>query len=213
MLGVATKSKDKLGDKPADQPSKAKAEEHTSRDQGAEPGAATTTTKLWYAVHTRPKSERVAKVELGREMEAYLPMQTVTRRWSDRYKKIEQPLIPNYVFVLMEEPQKILVYYNPFVLRILSKNGRIAPIPSEEMSLVRQIEASRMPWKFEGGRLRFTPGDHVLFRTGPLAGIEGWVLRNLNESKVYVKVPSFDSYFTVAVEELAVHYRQLFEGK
>ncbi len=54
----------------------------------------------WYAAYTMPKFEKRIYGELVKKnVEAYLPVQQVFRQWSDRVKKIELPLFPNYIFV------------------------------------------------------------------------------------------------------------------
>lgn len=54
----------------------------------------------WYALRTRPKSERMVGKRL--EMESvvhYIPCAGIKRRWSDRVKKLDTPLLENIVLV------------------------------------------------------------------------------------------------------------------
>ena len=50
----------------------------------------------WYAVYTRPRSEKKALITLSEDgYEVYLPLKKTLRQWSDRKKWIEFPLIPS----------------------------------------------------------------------------------------------------------------------
>lgn len=54
----------------------------------------------WFAVYTRSKSEKVVKRLLDQKnIENYLPLQKVTRRYTRKIKSYEIPLISCYIFV------------------------------------------------------------------------------------------------------------------
>ncbi|MEZ4957062.1 MAG: transcription termination/antitermination NusG family protein, partial [Saprospiraceae bacterium] len=52
----------------------------------------------WFAVYTRSKSEKVVKRLLAsKNIECYLPLQKVTRRYTRKIKSYEIPLISCYI--------------------------------------------------------------------------------------------------------------------
>lgn len=63
----------------------------------------------WDMAYTFPKAERKAACKL-REMgvTSFLPLHKVVKQWSDRKKKLELPLFPNYLFI-NRIPQKGLM--------------------------------------------------------------------------------------------------------
>jgi len=47
----------------------------------------------WYALHTKHRHEKLVDARLKvKKIDSYLPLNTVYRRWSDRYKKVEEQL-------------------------------------------------------------------------------------------------------------------------
>ena len=49
--------------------------------------------KIWHALYVRPRSEKkVANELIDMGFEVYLPVITVVRQWSDRRKKVIEPL-------------------------------------------------------------------------------------------------------------------------
>ena len=54
----------------------------------------------WIAVRSKPRAEKVALKQLEKKgMQAYLPLVRQKRKWSDRMKWVELPLLPGYLSV------------------------------------------------------------------------------------------------------------------
>ena len=162
--------------------------------------------KYWYAIYTRTKCEKAVEADISEFCTTYLPLQIVRRKWSDRYKKLKVPLIPSYVFVKFSENNRSRIYRHPNVIKILGVNGKLNPIPEKEIELVRRIEASRLPFEFSRNSCHLDIGDRVCLNSGPLMGEEGYLERFLNNSKVYIHIPSLDGYFVANINEVSPHY-------
>ncbi len=59
----------------------------------------------WVAAYTSPRAEKTVTLRIAQELglETYLPLHRVLRKWSDRMKSVEVPLIPSYTFIKMRE--------------------------------------------------------------------------------------------------------------
>jgi len=66
-------------------------------------------------------------------IEHYLPVQMVTRKWHDRLKKVEQPVLTGYIFVriLPEEASKVLMTYG--AIAFVREQSRPAVIPDSQI--------------------------------------------------------------------------------
>ena len=54
----------------------------------------------WYAVYTAPRAEKKVSERFSDvEIEHYLALQKVKRRWSDRIKEVLIPVVNGYIFV------------------------------------------------------------------------------------------------------------------
>ncbi len=54
----------------------------------------------WYAVTTKSRHEKVVAEQLWqKDIECFLPLREVLSKWKDRYKKVQFPLFPGYLFV------------------------------------------------------------------------------------------------------------------
>ena len=68
----------------------------------------------WYAVYTASRAEKKVKERLDQQgIVNYLPLRVVIRKWSDRSKKVEIPLINGYIFVYVNllQMQKVLTTF------------------------------------------------------------------------------------------------------
>src|SRR5436853_6772665 len=101
----------------------------------------------WYALYTRPRHERQVFEELSnRHIEAFLPTYKVRRRWSDRYKIVEEPLFKNYLFVKMaiERYHETLRPYG--AVSFVKFDDQPAQIPEIEVESIRRLIQSELPY-------------------------------------------------------------------
>jgi hypothetical protein len=68
--------------------------------QSADPSpAAAAEDQNWYALHTRPRHEKLVVQRLvERGVETFLPIVTEVHRWSDRKKSVQLPMFNCHVF-------------------------------------------------------------------------------------------------------------------
>ncbi len=123
----------------------------------------------WYVVHTHPRGERLAMVNLQRQgMDAYLPQYLKRRRHARRTQWIPAPLFPGYLFVAMDVETvrwraihstvgvRYLVCHGDWPARVPAGSGRMATI-GEIVELVRRITGCDKPVVQEDHRMR--PAD------------------------------------------------------
>lgn len=141
----------------------------------------------WYAVYTCANHERrVADQFAGRNVEHFLPQYESVRWWKDRKVRLQRPLFPGYLFVHAAAQDRLRVLQVPGVVRLVGFNGSPTPMPQEDIQRIREFlgqgwRAEPHPYLQVGRRLRVV--------RGPLAGMEGIVVRRKNRGRL---VLSFD---------------------
>jgi transcriptional antiterminator RfaH len=136
--------------------------------------------KKWYVVITSPRAEKKAALELQEiGIEAYCPVSTHIRQWSDRKKKIEKPLISSIIFVRIEQNKRELVYQSRGVARYLYWLGRPAVVRDAEIETMQAwLKSDHLDPKVE----RLKPGDNISIHKGPFKGQKGIVQQTTNNS-------------------------------
>lgn len=94
----------------------------------------------WFVLYTKSRYEKKVADGLGQKgLEVYCPMRKTKRKWSDRYKWVEEPLFRSYCFVKLAEKDRSEVFGVPGVVRYLFWLGKPAVVREEEIQYLRQI--------------------------------------------------------------------------
>jgi transcriptional antiterminator RfaH len=94
--------------------------------------------KHWLVIYTKPRSEKKVEqrlIESG--IEAYCPTYKTLKQWSDRKKKVELPLLPSYVFVKVNESERLEVLKDPGAMNFIFWQGKPAVVRSEEVDALK----------------------------------------------------------------------------
>ncbi|MGI9101561.1 MAG: transcription termination/antitermination protein NusG [Terriglobales bacterium] len=140
----------------------------------------------WYAVYTRARHEkRVASQLEQKRIEFFLPLYESMRRWKDRRVLLPMPLFPGYIFVHFAVHDRLQVLTIPGVVRLVSFDGRPAPMSERDVEALRQglsegLRAEPHPYLKVGRRVRV--------RSGPLAGMEGILTRKKDRFRLVLSL-------------------------
>jgi transcription termination/antitermination protein NusG len=152
----------------------------------------------WYAAYTCANHEKRVAGQLGiREVEHFLPLYSSMRRWKDRRVKLDMPLFPGYVFVRMALRDRLQVQQVPGVARLVGFVGMPAALPDEEIGTLRASLSDGVwaePYPF------LTVGRRVRLKSGPLAGIEGVLLKRKGKLRVVISIDLIQRAVAVDVD-------------
>lgn len=140
----------------------------------------------WNVVYTRPKSEKKVASSISKMgIESYLPTHLVIRQWSDRRKKMEVPLFPNYVFVKIEDAKRGFLYSIKELVRFVSIEKRPVIVCEKEIMAIRNVLSEDTEVSSEE---YFQQGMKVRIRQGQFAGMEGIIIRRSGNTRLVVKI-------------------------
>ncbi len=151
--------------------------------QDAEPGP------RWYAARSLPRHEKVVAGHFGcPPFEAYLPLYRAQRNWKGRRAEALLPLFPGYVFVRMSFADRLQVLRHPSVFGLVCFNGKPAQLPDDEINQLRKWLTERIaePYPF------LVEGKRVRVKVGPLAGLEGVLLRRKGCTRLIATIEAIE---------------------
>jgi transcriptional antiterminator NusG len=129
----------------------------------------------WFGIHVKSRCEAQVHDELClRGLAVFLPLQRVKRRWSDRIKTLDFPVFPGYLFCRFKLSESGRILCMRGVTRILGAGSNPIPISEAEIRSIQTLVASKaalFPWPY------LHAGHRVRIDRGPLAGVEGIVVR------------------------------------
>jgi len=136
--------------------------------------------KKWFALYTKPRHEFKALEQLEEiEIETYLPTITVTKQWSDRKKKVTEPLFKSYIFICSTELERNNALTREAIIKTIFFSGKPAVIPEQEMeSIKKMLESPERIQVFNG----IVKGVIVRIDSGPFEGVEG-VVHSISEDE------------------------------
>jgi transcription antitermination factor NusG len=130
-------------------------------------------------------------------IEEFLPVVHMRRRWSDRIKHVDLPLFPGYVFSRFDINARLPVLECPGVVHVVGIGGVPAPIPEEEILAIRSMVESKLaiePYPF------LNVGQKIRVDRGPLAGVEGVVVRLKNSLRFVASVTLLQRSISVEID-------------
>ncbi|MBL8214295.1 MAG: UpxY family transcription antiterminator [Bryobacterales bacterium] len=157
---------------------------------------------FWYAIAVCAKREQCVAITLGQiGIEQFLPTYIVIKRYSDRLKRLAQPLFPGYVFAKVLANDRLHVLQVPHVLSIVGTRRGPTPIDDIEIEAVRKsvsFAPDCQPWPF------LQEGQRVRIIDGPLAGVEGTLVECKGRSRLVVGIGLLQRFLSVEVDRECV---------
>ena len=155
---------------------------------------------LWYAIHTRAKHERKVAIALAASgIEFFLPLLRRIHRWSDRFKVVELPIFPCYVFAhtCLSPDLRHVLFKTGSVIRILGNGGQGIPVPEEELEHVRRVLDNALPIV---SHPFVKIGQRVRVRGGALQGLEGVLVGHNGGRRLVLSINAIQRSIAVTLE-------------
>jgi transcription antitermination factor NusG len=155
--------------------------------------------KHWLALYVKPRHEKLVATKLyEKDIEHYLPLIKQRRRWSDRWKWVEEPLFRGYVFVRIPLHHKIYALETPGVVRVVQFKGDPAIIPDYQIDAIKIM--LQYPETLEISPI-IHPGEEVEVVEGPFKGLRGEVVRQYGQTRFYVNIEHLNQSISVIMDE------------
>ena len=141
----------------------------------------------WYAVYTKPRSEKKLAERLQEQgIESFLPIRKTLKQWSDRKKMVDKPLISSYVFVNIFQHNYFEVLNTPGAVRYIWFCGKPAVIPETQIKTLKLILSQEVDIDCVSTTL--PRGTVVKVVSGPLKELTGELVNYAGKHKVVIRI-------------------------
>lgn len=145
-------------------------------------------TPYWTAFYTKPRNEKKASERLLKSgFEMYCPTRTVLKQWSDRKKKVQEPVFTSYVFAKVDEAQRLEILLDHAIVNSVFWLGKPVVIRDLEMEEIRQFLDEHPNAQTQ--QRNFREGDDVFVNSGPLSGQSG-AIAQIRGNRAYLFIPN-----------------------
>jgi transcriptional antiterminator NusG len=131
----------------------------------------------WFVIWTDSRAEKKVEQRIAAlGLNPWLPIIRERRRWSDRWREVERPLFPGYLFARAARAEWHQILRTPGVLTVIKEGGKPALITDALVSSLREaIGRKGAQPEAVTERVDYSPGDEVIVQEGVLCGVRGVV--------------------------------------
>jgi transcription antitermination factor NusG len=125
----------------------------------------------WHALYVRSRHEKSVWAQLeSKDHETFLPLYSSRQKWADRWKAVQLPLFPGYVFCRFDIRERSSVLTTSGVIDLVRAGSSPATIDPNEIEAIQRVVSSQLTTEPYGDLLA---GELVTMSEGPLKGLTG----------------------------------------
>ena len=149
----------------------------------------------WFVIYTKPNFEiKVAEGINSIGLNAYCPVYTEIKQYSDRKKKVTKPLLKSYVLVQLTDADRTKVFSIPGVLRYVFWLGKPAEVRAKEIEILK----TNLTGSYDEVSIsKLVKGKQYTIAAGPFKGQTGKVL-DILKNKLRLELPSLGIFVTLS---------------
>ena len=154
--------------------------------------------KKWFAIYVKSRSEKkVLKLLEDIGVESFLPLITRVKQWSDRKKKVEEPLFRSYLFVNIP----LNDYYNVLnvngVVKFVTFERKPVPVPDNQIIAIKEYlnDTELHSINYED----FKEGELVRVKTGQMKDLVGRFVKINGKHRVIIDIEAVGQSLAVNV--------------
>ncbi len=142
----------------------------------------------WTAFYTKPRNEKKAAERLTKKgFEVYCPTRTIVKQWSDRKKKVSEPVFTSYLFARVNELTRTEILLDSGIVSNVYWLGQPAIIRDIEILEIKSFLEDYSSCEIELKDL--TGGNNVIVESGPLSGQTG-IIRHIQGNRAILSINS-----------------------
>ena len=151
--------------------------------------------KKWFVLRTKPRQEKKAAAYLSDAgFDVYIPLRETIKIWSDRKKKVEEPIIPSYIFIHISERDRSSIFPAIGVTNYMYWLKKPVVIRDKEMEQMQTWFSNHAAEEIKSREL--TVGSNVRIESGVMQGKEG-VIERIGSKFITLSIPKLGMRFQV----------------
>lgn len=161
--------------------------------------------KHWHALYVRSRSEKKVLSQLeDMGVEAYLPLIMRVKQWSDRRKKVEEPLFRSYVFVHnnLRQHYDILNVYG--VVRFVTFEHTAVIVPDNQILAIKRYIDNPLEDAGELKNENLRKGQLVRITNGPMQGLMGRLISVKDKRRLLVNIEAVGKSIPISISRTKV---------
>ena len=143
--------------------------------------------RKWFAIYVKSRSEKkVLKLLEDIGIESFLPLITRVKQWSDRKKKVEEPLFRSYLFVNIPLSDYYTVLNINGVVKFITFEKKPVPVPDNQIIAIKEYlnDTELHSIDYED----FKEGELVRIKSGQMKDLIGRFIKINGKHRVIIDI-------------------------
>lgn len=174
----------------------------------------------WHALYVRSRAEKKVYDQLNDlGYEAYLPLITRVKQWSDRKMKVQEPLFKSYVFVRNNERQHYYVLGVYGVVHFVTFEHKAVVVPDKQILAIKKYIDNPVDDEEDLHNIDLKEGQLVRITNGPMQGLMGRLISVKSKRRLLINIDVVGQSIPVSLprtkvepveenKETVIHYEE-----
>lgn len=159
--------------------------------------------KYWTAFYTKPRNEKKVSERLSNQgFHIFCPTRTVVKQWSDRKKKVKEPVFTSYIFANVDESERQEILRDQGIASSVFWLKKPVFIRDFEIKAIKEFLDDYPEAKCES--LDLKDGQLLEISEGPLRGERGEFVKRKG-NKVILNILSLSYSLQAEISVLKLH--------
>src|SRR5712692_2132822 len=160
------------------------------------------TNAKWFALQVRARWESSTAVLLsGKGYQTLLPTYETKKRWNGRFRNVNAPLFPGYVFCQFDALNRLPILVTPGVITVVGRGRVPVPVDDAEIAAIQRVVLSGLraePWPY------LEIGQKVRIESKALNGLEGVLIKFKGNHRIVVSISLLHRSVSLEIDRTCV---------
>ena len=145
--------------------------------------------KKWFAIYVKSRNEKkVFKTLDDIGVESFLPLITKMKQWSDRRKKVEEPLFRSYLFVCIPLSDYYKVLNVSGVVKFICFEKKPVEVPENQIIAIKKYISDTDLHDVDYENIDFKEGELVRIKSGQMKDLVGRFVKINGKHRVVIDI-------------------------
>ena len=156
--------------------------------------------KKWFAIYVKSRNEKKVFKSLNDiGIESFLPLITKIKQWSDRKKKVEEPLFNSYLFVNIPLSDYYKVLNVNGVVRFICFEKKTVEVPENQIEAIKKYICDTDIHDVDYESINFKEGELVRIKSGQMKDLTGRFVEIKGKHRIMIEIEVVGQYLPINI--------------
>jgi transcription antitermination factor NusG len=156
--------------------------------------------KKWFAIYVESRNEKKVFKSLNDiGIESFLPLITKIKQWSDRKKKVEEPLFNSYLFVNIPLSDYYKVLNVNGVVRFICFEKKPVEVPENQIEAIKKYICDTDIHDVDYESINFKEGELVRIKSGQMKDLTGRFVEIKGKHRIMIEIEVVGQYLPINI--------------